>query len=48
MYIITFFSFNSAVEYVTVVFAKALIPVPVIGMLFICGEIKTRKCGKIY
>ena len=36
------FSFNSTVEYITVVFTKALIPLPVIDMLFICGEVKKQ------
>jgi hypothetical protein len=30
------------VEYITVVFTKALIPLPVIDMLFICGEVKKQ------
>jgi hypothetical protein len=34
------------VEYGTVVVTKALIPVPVIEMLFICGEAKNKEMWK--
>jgi hypothetical protein len=34
------------VEYVTVLATKALIPVPVIDMLFVCGEAKSKEMWK--